>query len=131
METLEKTMKTTDIAKRLVDYCRKAEWENAQKELYSKDAVSIEQEATPAFEKETRGLKAILEKGKKYDTMVEKVAQGHRLPIHWSAGDSFAFVLGLDVTMKGQERMNSPELCVYHVERWKDRVRAILYVIYC
>ena len=118
METLEKTMKTTDIAKRLVDYCRKADWEKAQKELYSKDAVSIEQEASPVFEKETRGLNAILEKGKKYDTMVEKI---HKVTVSEPliAGDSFAFVLGLDVTMKGQPRMDSPELCVYQVKDGK------------
>ena len=111
-------MKTTDIAKRLVDYCRKADWESAQKELYSKDAVSIEQEASPAFEKETRGLNAILEKGKKYDTMVEKI---HKVTVSEPlvAGDSFAFVLGLDVTMKGQPRMDSPELCVYQVKDGK------------
>jgi ketosteroid isomerase-like protein len=118
METLEKTMKTTDIAKRLVDYCRKAEWEKAQRELYSNDAVSIEQEASPVFEKETRGLDAIIEKGKKYDTMVEKV---YKVTVSEPliAGDSFAFVLGLDVKMKGQERMDSPELCVYHVKDGK------------
>lgn len=118
METLEKKMKTADIAKRLVDYCRKADWESAQKELYSKDAVSIEPEATPAFEKETRGLDAIKEKGKKYDTMVEKI---HKVTVSEPlvAGDSFAFVLTIDVTMKGQPRMNSPELCVYHVKDGK------------
>jgi len=118
METLEKTMKTTDIAKRLVGYCRKADWKGAQQELYSKDAVSIEQEASPVFEKETKGLDAIIAKGEKYDTMVEKL---HKVTVSEPliAGDSFAFVLGLDVTMKGQERMSSPELCVYHVKDGK------------
>jgi hypothetical protein len=117
METLE-TLKTTDIARRLVAYCRKADWKGAQQELYSKDAVSIEQEASPVFEKETRGLDAIKAKGEKYDSMVEKL---HKVTASEPlvAGDSFAFVLGLDVTMKGQERMNSPELCVYHVKDGK------------
>jgi hypothetical protein len=35
------------------------------------------------------------------------------------AGNSFAFVLGLDVKMKGQDRMDSPELCVYEVKDGK------------
>ena len=111
-------MDTKEIASKLAEYCRRGDWEGAHKELYSKDAVSIEQEASPAFEKETRGLNAILEKGKKYDTMVEKL---HKVTASdpLVAGDSFAFVLGLDVTMKGQERMNSPELCVYHVKDGK------------
>ncbi|HMG88566.1 MAG TPA: nuclear transport factor 2 family protein [Chryseolinea sp.] len=117
METLE-TTKTTDIAKRLVDYCRKGDWNGAQQELYSKDAVSIEPMATPEFEKETRGLDAITAKGKKYDSIIEKI---HKITVSEPlvAGDSIAFVLGFDVTMKGQGRTNSPELCVYHVKDGK------------
>lgn len=117
METLE-TMKTTDIARRLVDYCRKGDWNGAHKELYSKDAVSIEPVATPAFEKETRGLDAIKAKGKKYDAMIEKV---HKITVSEPlvAGDSIAFVLGLDVTMKDTGRMDSPEICVYQVKDGK------------
>jgi ketosteroid isomerase-like protein len=117
METLE-TMKTTDIAKRLVGYCRKGDWNGAHDELYSKDAVSIEQMATPAFEKETRGLDAIKEKGKKFDEMVEKV---YKITVSAPlvAGNSIAFVLSLDVKMKGQERMDSPEICVYEVKDGK------------
>ena len=64
-------MNTEEIAKRLVELCREAKWETAQKELYATDAVSIEPEATPAFEKETRGLPAIMEKGRKFSAMVE------------------------------------------------------------
>ncbi len=117
METME-TMKTTDIARRLVDYCRKADWKRAQEELYSKDAVSIEPYATPAFEKETRGLDAIIAKGKKFDSMVEKV---HKITVSEPlvAANSIAFVLGLDITMKERGRMNSPELCVYEVKDGK------------
>ena len=117
METME-TMKTTDIARRLVDYCRKADWKRAQEELYSKDAVSIEPYETPAFEKETRGLDAIIAKGKKFDSMVEKV---HKITVSEPlvAANSFAFVLGLDITMKERGRMNSPELCVYQVKDGK------------
>ncbi|HEX6890170.1 MAG TPA: nuclear transport factor 2 family protein [Chryseolinea sp.] len=117
METLE-TMKTTDIARRLVDYCRKGDWNGAQDELYSKDAVSIEQMATPAFEKETKGLEAIKAKGEKFDSMVEKV---YKITVSEPlvAGNSFAFVLGLDVKMKGQERLDSPEICVYEVKDGK------------
>ena len=35
-------MKTTEIAEKLVAYCREAKWEAAQKELYADDAISIE-----------------------------------------------------------------------------------------
>jgi ketosteroid isomerase-like protein len=80
--------------------------------------VSIEPYATPAFEKETRGLDAIIEKGKKFDSMVEKV---HKITVSEPlvAANSFAFVLGLDITMKERGRMNSPEICVYQVKDGK------------
>ena len=112
------TMKITDIARRLVDYCRMGDWKGAQEELYSRDAVSIEPYSTPAFDKETKGLDAIIEKGKKFDSMVEKV---HKITVSEPlvAANSFAFVLGLDITMKERGRMNSPELCVYQVKDGK------------
>lgn len=111
-------MTTEDIAKRLVAYCREAKWEAAQRELYADNAVSIEPFATPAFEKETRGLPAILEKGKKFDAMVETM---HSLSVSdpLVADQAFACTMSLDVTMKGQGRMNMSELCVYEVKDGK------------
>jgi hypothetical protein len=112
------TMTTQEIAERLVAYCREAKWEAAQRELYAENAVSIEPFATPAFEKETRGLAAILEKGRKFDAMVEEM---HSLSVSEPlvAGNSFACTMGMDVTMKGQGRMNMSELCVYEVKDGK------------
>lgn len=111
-------MKTEDVAKRLVALCREAKWEPAQKELYSPNAVSIEPQATPAFEKETKGLPAILEKGRKFSAMVEKM---HSLSVSDPivAGNAFACTMQLDMTMKGQGRMNMAELCVYQVKDGK------------
>ena len=106
------------IAVRLAELCRKGEFETAQKELYAEDALSTEAYATPAFEKETKGLSAIIEKGKKFEAMVEK---WHSLNVSEPllAGSSFAFTIIMDVTMKGQERMNMTELCVYKVKDGK------------
>lgn len=111
-------MKTEEIAKRLVALCREQKWEAAQKELYAADVVSIEPEATPAFEKETRGLPAIIEKGHKFTAMVEKM---HSLKVSDPvvANSSFACTMAMDVTMKGQGRMNMTELCVYEVKDGK------------
>ena len=60
-------MNTREVAERLVMHCRKGAWEAAQKELYSDDAISIEPFSSPAFEKETRSLPAIIEKGHKFN----------------------------------------------------------------
>src|SRR5687768_11923370 len=111
-------METKEIAKKLAAYCSKADWSAAQKELYAENAISIEPYSTPEFEKETKGLKAIIEKGKKFDSMVEKI-HGIEVSEPLIAGNSIAFTLGMDITMKGQGRMNSPELCVYQVKDGK------------
>lgn len=111
-------MTTAEIAQRLVAVCRTGDWETAQKELYAEDAVSIEPHATPAFTKETRGLAAIVEKGHKFNAMVEKM---HAFIVSdpLVAGSSFACTMQLDVTMKGDGRMNMTELCVYEVKNGK------------
>ena len=112
------TMKTNDIAARLVAFCREAKWEAAQKELYADDAVSIEAQASPAFAKETKGLAALLEKGRKFGAMIEKV---HSLTVSdpLVADDSFVCLMSMDVTMKGQSRTKMSELCVYEVKEGK------------
>lgn len=111
-------MNIQDIANRLVTLCRKAKWEAAQRELYAADAQSIEARATPAFPQETRGLAAIVEKGKKFDAMVEQL---HAISISEPlvAESSFACTMQLDVTMKGQDRFSMRELCVYDVKDGK------------
>jgi hypothetical protein len=111
-------MTTKEIASRLAELCRKGAFETAQKELFDNDAISIEPYATPAFEKETKGLSAIIEKGHKFDSMVQEM---HNLEVSEPlvAGNSFALSMRLDVTMKGQPRMDMTELCVYKVKDGK------------
>lgn len=111
-------MNTQDIADRLVTHCRAAQWEEAQKALFADDAVSIEPEASPAFAKETKGLAAIVEKGRKFNAMIETV---HALSVSDPvvAANSFACRMAMDVTMKGQPRMQMSEICVYRVRDGK------------
>ncbi len=111
-------MTTQEIASKLVEFCRKGEWEGAQRELYSKDAVSVEPQASPAFEKETKGLDAIIEKGHKFNSMVEKY---HSINASEPlvAGDAFAVALSMDLTMKGRGRTPMSEVAVYQVKDGK------------
>lgn len=111
-------MTTQQIADKLVSICRKGQWDKAQKELYADNAVSIEPEATPAFDKETKGLAAIIEKGKKFDSMVQTM-HGISMTEPIVAANSFACVLDMDVTMKEGGRMQMRELCVYKVKDGK------------
>jgi ketosteroid isomerase-like protein len=111
-------MTTSEIAKRLVALCREQKWETAQRELYAPDAVSIEPHETPGSPKETKGLPAIVEKGKKFVGGVETM---HKLTVSEPlvATNSFACSMQLDLTMKGEGRMQMAELCVYEVKDGK------------
>lgn len=111
-------MTVQEIANRLVALCREGNYETAQRELYSADAVSIEPYATPEFPQETRGRDAIIEKGRKFVAMVEETHSSEvGDPI--VAGNSFACTMRIDVTMKGQGRMDMRELCIYDVKDGK------------
>ena len=111
-------MTTKEVADRLVALCSKGDFEAAQKELFSDDAVSIEQHATPDFEKETKGKKAIKEKGEKWNSMVEAV-HGVEVSDALVASNSFACTMHMNVAMKGGRQMDMTELCVYHVKDGK------------
>jgi hypothetical protein len=107
-------MTTNEIAERLVSYCRRGEFETAQRELYSSDAVSLEPEDTPMAPRQTKGLSAIIEKGKRFTSAVEEI---HSLKVSdpLVAADSFACTMSLDATMKGRGRTTISELCIYLV----------------
>ena len=111
-------MNTQEIADKLVAYCRKADWEAAHKNLYAPHAKSTEPYETAEFPKTTEGLENIRKKGKQFDAMVEEL---HSIEVSdpLVAGDSIAFRLEMDMTMKGKGRMKSPELCVYQVKDGK------------
>ncbi len=92
-------MNTQQIATRLVQLCRQGQFETAQKELFAEDAVSIEPHATQDFPKETKGLRAIIDKGHKFESMVEKVHECNAsAPL--VTGNAIALALSMDVTMK-------------------------------
>lgn len=116
--TTEDILTTKEIASRLAEYCRNAEWEKAQRELYARDIKSIEPYETPGYDKETIGLDAVIQKGHKFMSTVEKV---HSIKVSEPllTENVIAFVLDMDISMKGQGRMNMKELCVYHVKDGK------------
>jgi ketosteroid isomerase-like protein len=110
-------MTVKEIADRLTDLCRQGKYEDAQKELYSKDAESFEPEGSPALQT-VKGLDAIIEKGHQFQSMVEAV-HSSTVSDPVIAGDNFAVAAVLDLTMKGMGRVNMEELAVYHVKDGK------------
>jgi hypothetical protein len=109
-------MTPQQIATRLSELCCQGQFEAAQKELFAEDAVSIEPRGTPEFPKETKGLRAIIDKGHKWESMVEKV-HGCTTSTPLIAGNAIAMTLGMDVTMKGQGRMKIEEVAVYEINK--------------
>jgi len=110
-------MSTESVAKRLVALCREGKYEEAQKELYAKDAESIEPEGAPGGALgNVKGLDAIFEKGRKFQESIVEVHGGHVSdPV--VAGNWFSLEMTLDVTMKEYGRVNMTEICVYHVNK--------------
>lgn len=113
-----KLMTTQEIATRLADLCREGKFEEAYKELFADDAVSIEPEAMGPFQKETKGLGNMLKKAETFGEMVEEM-HGITTSGPIVAGNSFALKLDLDATMKGRGRSTMSEICLYHVKDGK------------
>lgn len=111
-------MTTQQIADRLAALCGQNEFEAAQKELYGEDVVSIEPKATADYAKETKGRDNVLAKIKKFNDSVEE-SFGNKVSTPLVAGNSIAFILSMDVKMKGQDRMTMNEICVYEVKDGK------------
>ena len=111
-------MTTNEIAQKLISYCREGKWEEAQKELYADNVVSIEAEDSPLFDKVTTGLPAIIQKGKTFDSIVEEF---YSLTVSEPlvAGAAFSMTMTMDVKLKGQDRETMSELCVYEVKDGK------------
>ena len=117
MPTQEATMTTQDVANRLSELFKENKWMEAQEELFSNDAVSIEPENTPGLPT-VYGLDNIKKKGEMFQSMVEEVHGGYASePV--VAGNHIAVAMGMDVTMKGQGRSKMDEIAVYEVKDGK------------
>lgn len=117
MPTLEAVMTTKEVADRLSQLFKEYKWTEAQDELFSKDAKSIE----PAHSQGLRtveGLDNIKKKGETFNEMVEEMHGGWvGEPI--VGGNYIAVAMGMDVTMKGAGRMKMEEICLYEVKDGK------------
>ena len=111
-------MTTEQIASRITELCSQGQFETAQTELFAEDAISIEAFETADFPKETVGLEAIIAKGHHFNSMVEEM-HGGSVSEPLIAGNSFAVLMTMDMTMKGKERMSMTELCVYQIKDGK------------
>ncbi|MEP6927806.1 MAG: SnoaL-like domain-containing protein [Ginsengibacter sp.] len=110
-------MTTKDVANRLVEICRQGKIEDAQKELFAEDAISIEPDDSMG-PKETKGLEGIKKKGEMFNSMMEKF-YGATISEPVVAADCFSIAWEMDAQMKGHERSMMSEICVYKVKEGK------------
>ena len=117
MTTKEAVRTTKEVANRLSELFKEGKWEEAQEELFSEDAKSIEPPNVPGLQS-VEGLDNIRKKGKDFQAMVEEMHGGFTSePI--IAGNFIAFAMGMDATMKGQGRMKMDEIALYEVRDGK------------
>lgn len=109
-------MTTQEIAQRVVELNRINDMETIFGELYSPDAVSIENWG-PEPEVHT-GMAAILEKGEKWQADVEEM---HSVTCSEPlvSDSSFAVTFTMDVTYKSRGREKMTEMALYTVKDGK------------
>ena len=110
-------MTTQEIANRLVELCRKGEYETCYKELFSPNAASIEPDHAPPPQR-VEGMEGIRKKGEMWQSMVEEM-YGSSVGDPIVAGDHFACAMMVDWKMKGQDRSKMEEICLYKVKDGK------------
>lgn len=105
-------MEIQELAHKLVDYCRKGDYQVCYQELYSQDCESIEPEG--AMMPYAKGLEAMAEKGKAWNEMVEEF-HGGEVGDPIICGNHFSLAMTLEATFKNVGRMKMEEICVYEV----------------
>ncbi|MBX7226870.1 MAG: nuclear transport factor 2 family protein [Chitinophagales bacterium] len=117
-------MTIQEIAKRFEELTQQGRWDLIQDELFADNARSIEPSHSnwPPAE----GIAAIKEKGKKWNEMVEQLHGGFCTP-PVIGGNFFSVGMGMDVTIKGQGRINMDEIAVYEVKDGKIVLEQFFY----
>jgi hypothetical protein len=117
MSTKEAVRTTQEVANRLSELFKENKWNEAQEELFSEDAESIEPPHAQGLQT-VKGLDNIKKKGEQFNSMVEEMHGGYvGEPI--VAGNFIAVAMGMDVTFKGMGRKNMDEIAVYEVKDGK------------
>jgi ketosteroid isomerase-like protein len=109
-------MTTKEVAARFWALAQQGQYDQIQDELYSNDVRSIE--PSEDFLPSVQGLDKVREKGKQFNEMVEAMHSGYCTEPA-VGGDYFTCAMGMDVTMKGQGRMQMDEVAVYRVQDGK------------
>ena len=107
-------MTTQEVANRLVELCSAGKFDEAMKQLYSPDIVSMEAGAPPGQSRESKGIDAVMAKGKWWEENHEVHSSTVEGPL--VANAHFSVTFKMDVTFKPQNRrFHLEEVAVYKV----------------
>ncbi len=110
-------MTTQEVVSRYAELAKENKFDAIQDELYADNAVSIEPPGAQGLQN-AEGLDAIKKKGEMWNQMIEEMHGGYcSEPV--VGGNHFSVAMGMDVTMKGGERMQMDEIAVYEVKDGK------------
>ena len=111
-------MNTEEVAKKLVEFCRKGEWRTALDDLYAKDIVSVEAQAMENMPAEMRGIDQVRGKTDWWEKNME--VHSAKVSGPFVARDTFVVQFDIDVTDKGsKKRMQMSEAGIYTVKDGK------------
>ena len=111
-------MSTEEVAKKLVEYCRKSEWMKAIDDLYAKDIISVEAQAMENMPAEMRGIDQVRGKTEWWEKQME--VHSAKVTGPFVARDTFVVQFDVDVTDKAsKKRMQMSEVGIYAVKDGK------------
>jgi hypothetical protein len=108
-------MNTEEVATKLVELCRNAEWRKALDELYAKDIVSVEAHEMENMPAEMRGIDQVRGKTDWWEKNME--VHSAKVSGPFVARDTFVVQFDIDVTDKASnKRMQMSEVGIYTVK---------------
>jgi ketosteroid isomerase-like protein len=111
-------MNTLEIGQKMVELCREGKNDEAIKTLFSKDIVSVEAGAPPGQDATTKGMEAVLGKGKWW--VDNHIIHSAKAEGPWPHGEKFIVRFTYDVTFKPEnKRFVMDEAALYTVANGK------------
>lgn len=105
---------TLEVGKRLVQLCSEGKNDEAMKELYAKDIVSVEAGAPPGMSAEIRGIEGVIGKGTWWAE--NHTVHSAKVEGPWPHGDRFIVRFTYDITVKkDNQRLTMDEAALFTV----------------
>ena len=111
-------MTTQEVANRLYEFNRDRKNQQAYKELYANDIVSVEKNSTTGLFEERIGLEHLMKLSEGFWNSLEEIHDGYLYEPKVFDNNIF-MEMGMDITMKGVGRFYMKEMCHFVVENGK------------